>query len=132
MSPSRTSDAVFLPHDQILEILAPNAGRCWPSGSTWTSEPLVLPTADKIIVGRERLAHLRRADVERGHAIGLQPDAHGKGAPAENLRALHAGDRGQPRLDDAGEVVGDLVRLQDIGGEAEIGRSELGVGRLRC
>ncbi len=84
----------------------------------------------KKIIGRERLADLRRADVERGHPIGFKPDAHGEGAPAENLRPLHAGERGQPRLHDAGEVVGDFVRLQNIGGEAEIGGSVLGVGRL--
>ena len=39
-------------------------------------------------------------------------------------------ERGQARLDDAGEIIGDLVRLQNIGGEAEISRSESGVGRL--
>ena len=84
----------------------------------------------KKIVGRKRLADLRRAHVERGHAIGFKPDAHGKSASAENIRPLHAGERGQPRLDDAGEVVGDFVRLQNIGGEAEIGGRELGVRRL--
>ena len=83
----------------------------------------------KEVVGRERLADLRRAYVERGHPFRLEPDAHGKGATAENLRPLHAGERGQPRLDDAGEIVGDLVRLQNIGGEAEIGGCELGIGR---
>ena len=74
----------------------------------------MLPSAARIIVRRQRRADLRRADIERRHPIRFQPDAHGEGAAAENLRPLHAGDRGQPRLDDAGEIIGDLVRLQNV------------------
>src|SRR5690606_12972807 len=52
------------------------------------------------------------------------------GAPAEDLRALHAGDGRESRLHGAHEVVGDLVLLQDVGAEAQVGRGELRVGRL--
>ena len=81
------------------------------------------------IIVPQRLAHLRRTDVERRHPVRLQPDAHGKGAAAENVRPLDAADRGQPRLDDAGEIIGDLVRLQNVRGETEISGGELRIGR---
>ena len=84
----------------------------------------------EVIVVRERFSHLRGTDVERGHPVRFQPDAHGECAAAENLRALDTRDRGQTRLDDARQVIGDLVRLQNIRGEAEIGGGELRIGRL--
>ena len=66
----------------------------------------------------------------RRHLIGFQPDAHGKRAVAENIGPLHAADRAQLRLHDAGQVVGNL-RLIEIGRrEPEIDRGELRVGRL--
>src|SRR5205823_2180152 len=80
--------------------------------------------------GGERLADRHRADVERGHPIGLEPDAHGKGAGAEDVGALHALDRREPRLHDAHEVVGDLVLLEELGGEAQVGGGELAVRRF--
>ena len=91
---------------------------------------MVWPTADEVVVGGERLAHLRRADVERGHAIGLEPGADGEGAPAEDVGALHAVDRREARLHDADQVVGDLVALEDRRAEAQVHRRELRVGRL--
>ena len=93
--------SVFLPHDQILEILAPMCRSVLAVRFDLDERALGAADRGEIIVGRQRLADLRRADVERGHPVRLEPDAHGKGAPAENLRPLHAGDRGQPRLDDA-------------------------------
>ena len=82
----------------------------------------------EVIVGGERGADLGRADVERGHDLGLEPDAHREGAGAENLGALHAGHGGEARLNDADEVVGDLTLVEDIRGEAKVGGGKLGVG----
>ena len=45
---------------------------------------------------------------ERGHAGRIEPDAHGEGLPAEDLRVGDAVDGLQARLDDAGQIVGDL------------------------
>ena len=67
----------------------------------------------------------------RRHPIRLQPDAHGKRARAENVGALHAADRAQLGLDDARQVVGDLVRIEVGRREAEVDRRELIVGRLQ-
>ena len=66
----------------------------------------------------------------RGHLVGLQPDAHGERAVAENVGALHAADGAQLRLDDARQVVGDLRLIEIRRREAEIHRGELRVGGL--
>ena len=52
------------------------------------------------------------ADVERRHPIGLEPRAQRERPRAQDLRALHAVDRRQPRLHDPDQVVGDLVVLR--------------------
>ena len=51
-------------------------------------------------------------------------------ASAEDVGALHAVDRREPRLDDADQVVGDLVVLEDRRAEAQVHRRELRVGGL--
>ena len=84
----------------------------------------------QVVVGGQRLAHLGRADVVGGHAFGFEPDAHGKGAAAEDVGALHAFDGGKAGLHHPGQIIGDLVLAQDIGGETEIGRGKLAVRRL--
>ncbi len=75
--------------------------------------------------------NLRGGDAEGGHPVRLQPDAHGEGAVAEDLGALHAGDGAQLRLHHAGEVVGDLALVEVVRREAEVGGGELAVGRLQ-
>ncbi len=44
--------------------------------------------------------------------------------PAENVRALDAIEGRQARLNDAREIVGDLVRLQNVRGKTQIAGSE--------
>ena len=92
--------------------------------------PLAPAERGQEVVGGQGLTHLRRADVERRHPVGLEPDAHGEGAGAEDVGPLHALEGGKARLDDAHEIVGDLVLLQDVGAEAQIRRGEPAVGRL--
>jgi hypothetical protein len=89
-----------------------------------------LPHRREVVVGGQRLPDLDRADVQRRHAVGLQPGAQREGAAAQDVRLLHAGHRRQPRLHHADEVVGDLVLLEDLRIEAEVHRRERGVGRL--
>ena len=122
--------AVLLADDELAGTPRPTRRSVVAVRLSWTSAPLVWPTADEVVVGGERLAHLRRADVERRHAIGLEPGAHGEGAPAEDVGALHAVDRREARLHDADQVVGDLVVLEDRRAEAQVHRRELRVGRL--
>jgi hypothetical protein len=93
---------------------------------------LGLADGREVVVRGERLPHLRRADVQRGHAFGLQPGAQREGASAQDVRLLHALDRRQPRLHDADEVVGHLVVLKDLRVEAEVHRRERGVRRLEA
>ena len=121
--------AGLLADDEALEILH---GAQVGVGGQVDLDERALGAADggEVVVGGQRLTHLDRADVERGHALGLEPDAHGEGAGAEDVGALHAFDGGKARLDDAHQVVGDLVLLEHVGPEAEIGRGELAVGRL--
>ena len=60
------------------------------------------------VVGGERRADVVRGDAERRHFRRIEPDAHGEHLAAENLRVGDAVDRLQPRLDDSGQIVGDL------------------------
>ena len=62
------------------------------------------------VVGRQRVAHVVGADAERRHPLRVEPDAHGEGLAAEDLRVGDAVDGLQLRLDDADEIVGDLRR----------------------
>ena len=67
----------------------------------------------------------------RRHLVRLEPDPHRERAVAEDVGALHAADRAQLRLDDARQVVGDLVLIEVGRREAEVHRRELVVRRLQ-
>ena len=129
MSPSRTSVPLSCLTTRFLNSSTERRS-VFAVRLTWRSEPLVRPTAARKLLSRKRAADLVRADVERGQPVGLQPDAHGESASAENVRPLHAFERGQARLHDAHEIIRDFVRLQNVRGEAQIGRGELGIGGL--
>jgi hypothetical protein len=75
---------------------------------------LGLPDGGKRVVGGQSLADLGGADAAGGELGGFQPDAHRKDAGAEHVGALHALDRGDLGLDEAVEVVGDLVLLEGV------------------
>jgi hypothetical protein len=92
--------------------------------------PLGLADGGEKVVGSQGLAHLGRADVVSRHAVGFQPDAHREGSRPQDFGALDTCDRRKPRLHHPHQVVRDLVLLEDVGGEAQIGRGELAVGRL--
>ena len=84
----------------------------------------------QVVVARQRLAHRRRRNAVRGHAIGLQPDTHRERAIAENVGALNAADGAELRLDDARQIVGNLVRIELGRREPHVDRRELVVGRF--
>ena len=67
----------------------------------------------------------------RRHLVRLQPDPHRERARAEDVGALHAADGAQLGLDDARQVVGDLVLIEIGGREAEVDRRELVVRRFQ-
>ena len=75
--------------------------------------------------GGEVVGGERRPDVVRGHSEGrhagrIKPDAHGEGLSAENLSVGDAVDGLQARLDDAGQVVGDLGRGHHVRVERQV------------
>ena len=93
--------AVLLANHQSLEFL--HRAQVGVGGQIDLDQrTLGLAHGGQKVVGRQGLAHLDRADVEGGHAIGFEPDAHGKGAGAEDIGALNAFDGRKPRLDDCG------------------------------
>ena len=83
------------------------------------------PDCRQIIIGSQGGANLGRTDIERRHALGLQPDPHGKRARAEDFRPLHAGHGRQTRLHDSDQVIGDLALRENVRGEAQVGRRKL-------
>ena len=61
----------------------------------------------EIVVGKCG-TDVERRHAERGHAVGVEPDAHGEDLAAENLGIGDTVDGLQLRLHHAGEVVADL------------------------
>ncbi len=91
---------------------------------------LCLPHRGKVIVGRQGLPDLSGADVEGRHPVRLEPNPHREGPGAEDVRALYAFHRGQTRLNHPNQVIGDLVLLEEMRGEAQVGRRKLAVCRF--
>ena len=121
--------AVLLLDDQLAEFLGgPQVGVGHEIHRHHRS--LRPPERREIVVPRQRVADRRGRDAERRHPVRFQPDPHGERARAENVGALDAADRAQLRLDDARQIVGNLIRIEIVGREAEIDRRELVVGRL--
>ncbi len=92
--------------------------------------PLRAPDRGERVVVREGVPHLGGREAERGHPVGLEPDPHRERAAAEDVGPLDAADRGELRLDDARQVVRDLVLVQLRRGEPDVHRGELRVGGL--
>ena len=123
--------SLVLANDQLFEII--RGVQIGVSGEIDLKErTLCAADSGEKIVSRKRAAHLRRADIQRCHPIRLHPDAHGESAAAQNVGFLHAADRGQSRLDQAHEIIGDLVRLENVRGETEISGGKLRIGRLNA
>jgi hypothetical protein len=112
---------VVLAEDELLEVRDRGEVR---GGGQVDLDELALGLADggEVVVRGERGADLRRADVERRHAIGPEPRAQREGSAAEDVRALHPLDRGEAWLDDPDQVVGDLVALEDGRAERQVHR----------
>ena len=72
------------------------------------------------IVGGESHAHIERRHPERGHAIGIEPNAHGEHLSAEHLRVGHSVDGLQPGLHHARDVIADLRGIHHLRIEGEI------------
>src|SRR5208282_369268 len=76
--------------------------------------------AGYVVVGGQRLADVGRRQPERRELLRIEPGAQGEHLLTEQFRRLHAGDRLQLGLHDAGQVVGNLVRRERVAVEAEI------------
>ena len=122
--------SVLLLHDDLLEVfdglevgVRDQVDRCHRS--------LGAAECRQIVVLRQGITSLRWRDAECGHALRLEPDAHRERAIAENLGALHAADGRELRLDNAHEVVGDLILIEIFRREAEVRGRPLTVRRLQ-
>jgi hypothetical protein len=70
---------------------------------------LGLTDGGQVVVALDRRVDVARRQVDRGEAIGVDPDAHRDRPPAFLVGdALHAGDRRQLRLHVARQPVGEL------------------------
>ena len=66
----------------------------------------------EVVVACKRFLQLRRSDAASSHPVRPEPDPHGECPVAENVGALYAADRAQPRLNNAHQIVGDLVLVE--------------------
>ncbi len=78
----------------------------------------------QIVVRRQRLPHFAGRDVPRCQPVGFQPDPHRKGARAENLGLLYAGNRRQFRLNHPQQVICDLVLVEILRIKTQVRRRE--------
>ncbi len=76
----------------------------------------------QVVVARERLAHVGGGQAVRRELAGIEPGTQREQARAEQLGGLHAFDRIELGLDDARQVVGDVVGRQRVAVEAEVHR----------
>ena len=89
--------------------------------------PFGLANGGQIIVGLKCGVDVCGCEIERSQFIGLEPDAHGEYPSAQNVRPLDPRDRGKPRLNNAGEIVGNLVLVEILRVKTQIHRREFGV-----
>ena len=86
----------------------------------WTKSPFTWPAAVmKLLVG-ERVAHVDGGDAERRHLVRIEPDAHGEGLAAQDLRIGDAVDGLQPGLHHPRQIVGDLRAGHHLAVEGEV------------
>jgi len=93
------------------------------------SEPFVWPTAERKLFAASATRTSFGLMLKAASRSGLSQMRMANVAPAQDVRLLHALQRGQTRLHDAHEIVRDLVRLQNVGRETQISRGELRIRR---
>ncbi len=76
-------------------------------------------TGDIVVVGQGG-GDVGGGQLVRRQLDRVEPGAQGEILGAEQFRRLHAGNGLQFRLHDADQIIGDLVRLQNVGTEAHI------------
>ena len=72
------------------------------------------------VIGANRGGHIAGGNPPRRHPHRVEPEPHRKGLPAENVGRSDAIDRGEQRLHDAGQVIGDRRARQLRASEADI------------
>ena len=84
----------------------------------------------QVVVRLKRFPDIGRGNIESRHSVGFEPDPHGKRPVAKDLRALDAIDRSEFWLNNARQVISDLIFIQVVRIKTEIHRGELVVRRL--
>src|SRR5260370_11027856 len=78
--------------------------------------------ARNIVVVGKRLTDVVRREPKGRQLVRIEPGAKRKILAALDLSGLDSGDRLDLRLDDANQIVGDLVGRDDVAVEADIHR----------
>jgi len=87
-------------------------------------------TCGEVVVALQRRVYVARCQVERGQAVGVDPDPHGDGPPADDVHPLHPCQGRKLGLHVAGEPVGERRNLARRGREAQIERRIWPIGAL--
>ncbi len=82
------------------------------------------------VVACQRRVHVRGAEPDRRQLLRINPDAHGLRPCALEPDPLHAGERAEPRLDAAHQIVRQLRRRHRLGCDADVERRVGAVGTL--
>ena len=72
------------------------------------------------VIGADRGGDVAGRNPPRRHPCRVEPQPHRKGLPAENVSRCDAINRGEQRLHDAGQIIGDRRARQFRAGEADI------------
>ena len=120
---------VFFPDDQLFEFTRRaqvGIGR----QVDLDQRSLGLAHGGQEVVGGQGLPDHGRTDIVGCHPLGIQPDTHGKGPATQDIGPLDTFQCREPGLYDPDQIVGDLVLVQILGREAQVGRGKLAVRRL--
>ena len=119
MSSSRISASPRAHHHQLAEGRGIVEGGLGVDGGLH-EVALHLAGGGDEVVGGKGVAHVDGGDAERGHLVGIEPDAHGEGLAAQDLGVGDAVDGLQPGLHHARQVVGDLRAGHHLAVEGEV------------
>ena len=79
-----------------------------------------LPRRRLEVIGADRGGDIAGRNPARRHPRRVEPQPHGKGLPPEDVGRSDTIDRGEQRLHDPGQVIGDCGTRQFRAGEADI------------
>jgi len=82
--------------------------------------PFDLPRGGLEVVGADRLFDLGGADAMAGHALRVEPQAHGQALAAKGIDLGHACNRGEQGLHHPAQVVAQGCGREGVAGKTDI------------